>query len=292
MSKLWPVTVSELMCLSSRHMFQACFEMLPRRCTEAWGFTESSEQLRVLFCLLKHNQAEYYKRNDSYVVPKEPVPKGQVQQTYGLGRTKWHLSHKMLLHEETGTITAGQQDWSYSRHTASKTGGVRCSCLEDIASQPKRPGFLFWPDPCFFLPSPWGWQPFLPLITTALGVLLWVFVPRNVTQPMESGYHKHFCQKYLNHLQFSHSTHFNHMCLFKHCSDWWARKSFWKLQKMGVGGVVECCTVKAEKKEITFCVSHSTAPLYVNISTTHQHLWGVQFTFWMIKMFSIGRENV
>lgn len=43
------------------------------------------------------------------------------------------------------------------------------------------------------------------------------------------------------------------------------------------GGKV-CCTVKAENKKITSYVNHSTAPLYVNVSVTDQHLWGVQFT--------------
>lgn len=96
---------------------------------------------------------------------------------------------------------------------------------------------------------------------------------------MESDYHEHFWQKYLNHLWLwvFLRTCFNHM----HLSDTAQRLLGTQitLETTENGQEKACCTVKAENKKTTFCVSHSTAPLYVNISTTHQHLWGVQFTF-------------
>lgn len=55
--------------LSSAKLFQAQLEMLPRRCTEAWGFPELSELSSVLLCLPKHNQAQ---RRD----PKELPARG------------------------------------------------------------------------------------------------------------------------------------------------------------------------------------------------------------------------
>lgn len=77
--------------LSSADVFQAQLEMLPRRCTEAWGFPELSEHCSVLLCLPKHNQARtsgVFQRNDSYFLPRESVPGAQAQQAYGHGKTK------------------------------------------------------------------------------------------------------------------------------------------------------------------------------------------------------------
>lgn len=67
--------------LSSTNVFQAHSEMLPRRCTEAQGFSELSENLQC--AVLKHNQArcfEYCKRKNLYFMPEESVPKAQAQQ--------------------------------------------------------------------------------------------------------------------------------------------------------------------------------------------------------------------
>lgn len=50
-------------------------------------------------------------------MPGESVPKAQAQQPYGHGRTERHLSHKMLLNEEVGTITVGQHNCDLIAHT-------------------------------------------------------------------------------------------------------------------------------------------------------------------------------
>lgn len=69
--------------LSSANVFQAQLEMLPRRCTEAWGFPE------LLLCLPKHNQAQTSVPKKWLLLPaREICARAQAQQAYGHGKTK------------------------------------------------------------------------------------------------------------------------------------------------------------------------------------------------------------
>lgn len=202
--------------LSSANVFQTQLEMLPRRCTEAWGSPELSE------CAALPSQTQPGSKECSKEMAPSSCQRDLCQgpkpsRHMGTGKPSDTSPLKCCSVRRHRTITEVLQ------HTpsSSNTGVIKCWLPWERLTQPKTLALTLTKPLLFFL-TPRNQGISLPLTTTALRFCSGCFFPRNTTKPMGSAYHElpwEKKKKKLNHLWFSHCTHFNHMHLFKHCSE-------------------------------------------------------------------------